>query len=123
MSITCINEPLEVYQGDLSDVYHVRPVYSGLADALSSDWACFQGVIDCDGNIVVDRVEVTAKVVDTNDKQRFLCALEPADTELLAVPNGYNESYTWVIEVVNDSVSPAYNREVHIPLQVKKHGL
>lgn len=123
MFTDCIDERVEIYQGDLTDVYHVRPVYSGLADVLPAGWQCFQGVIDCDGNNVVAREEVATKVLDINEKQRFLCALEPTTTADLAVPDGYKEDYIWVIEVVNTTVSPAYNREVHILLEVKRQGL
>lgn len=117
-------EIVEIYQGDLTDIKRVRPVYPSVSDVLDVSWKCHVSVNDCDGNNVVEEREVTDKVTDQDGKEWFSCAIHPSETELLEVTAGEGyQDYVWIIQLENLSAVPPYSREEHTILRVKPQGI
>lgn len=119
-----MSQIIKIARGDTSDVMLTRPDVPGLANALDVNWVCKQSVLDCDGVVVVAAAVVTSKSVDEHGHERFVVAVEPADSDLLTVPAGepYME-YDWVIQLENTTTTPPYNKEHRITLRVREQGI
>jgi len=121
---TTMQQIINLYQGDTSDVKLVRPDFPGLTNALDGNWLCQQAVMDCAGVVVVGASTVSAKTTDDNGKERFVVAVSPTDSATLSVAAGepYQE-YTWLIELSNPTTIPPYKKEHHTTLRVFSQGI
>lgn len=111
--------PMSLFQGDSSELLQVRPNIADPAEVISGDWVCTTKLVDVDKNeIVAARTETTK----TDDELHFVVSLSPTDTEAVTVGDLPVRVY-WVIQMTNNVLSPAYNREKHLPVIVKKQAI
>lgn len=112
-------EKFSVYQGDLGKLVTVRPNIADPTETISDDWVCKTSVLAEDGTTVIEpRVETNK----TDDGLQYVVALSPDDTQSIPV-NGKFERCKWVIQLENLTLDPAYRREKHIQVNVKKQGI
>lgn len=108
-----------MYQGDGTKVIPVRPDIADSSEVISEDWICKTSVIASDGTTTVPVKTVNTK---SDDGLFFFVSLTPEETALLDVVGSFS-NYFWVIQLSNALLSPAYSKEKHIPLVVRKSGI
>lgn len=108
-----------LFQGDSSSLIAVRPDLKNPTDVINSDWVCKTTLLSADKSVIIPtRVETTK----SDDGLTWIVGLSPSDTAQVVV-NGKFEKCKWIIQVENLTLSPAYRREKHIQVNVKKQGI
>ncbi len=108
-----------IYQGDSSSPITIRPYIVDPTEVISDDWVCKSRLIgEDDTEYVAPRIET----VKTDDGLLWVVTLSPEDTIVVPVLGKFTRC-KWVIQVTNNTLSPIYNREKHIHINVKKQGL
>lgn len=111
---------IAIYQGDSTDLIQVRPKIADPLETISNDWQCKTSVINSKGEVVVGPRDIIEK---SEDDLYFIVGLSPGETLELSVDNGYYAQYSWVIQLSNATLEPAYSKEKHIPLNIRKQGV
>jgi len=121
----------EVFRGDTSSILYVRPGALEVGEVIDSNWTCYVGVVNYLNTVEVAHREVTEIVTvpvrdcDTNiisDEQCFMCYLTPTET-LLLTTDVTSTNHISVVEVINSTVTPPFNKEYHTDLFVKEQAL
>lgn len=112
---------ISLFQGDSSDLFRIRPNIADPAAEISDDWVCKTSLLSSNGEqVIAPRVES----VKSDDGLVWLIGLSPEDTALVTVdPKFRYTQCTYVIEVSNSILEPAYRKEKHIRVNVKKQGI
>lgn len=108
-----------IYQGDSGLPTPVRPAISDPEETINNDWVCKTSLLGPDGSVIVP---VRTESVKTDDNLYWLIWLKKEDTENVDIKRNFAKC-TWVIQVTNDTLIPAYNREKHITVNVLKQGI
>lgn len=110
---------LSIFQGDSGDIFTIRPNIKDAFEVISNDWVCRTRLIGVDGTeYVAPRIESTL----SDDGLLWIITLSPDDTLTVPVAKNFT-SCIWVIQVSNNALSPIYNREQHVKVNIKKQGL
>lgn len=114
-----MDDPIEVYQGDTSQSYLVKPDFKDPNALITGDWVCKSALIDkFDRVIIPPRLETTL----STDSKTWVVVLSPDDTAAVPVPNIPVVCY-WVLQVSNANLIPPYKREHRMKILVKAQGL
>jgi len=106
-----MSERALIRQGD-SLVWLARPGTLASGDALSGGWVCLAGVYDAAGAETIAPWTV-GDVQTVDGEQHYVVALTSAQTGALDPGR-----YELVIEIRNDTVTPAYTHESSVVVQV-----
>lgn len=122
MSVECtISELSAIYKGDTSPILQPRPTVLADATVLDADWHCYIAANYKDGTEAVASREVTDK---TSDDLRWIAALTPTETDTIVFPGGLKTiDIILVIEVINTTTIPPFNKETHYTLPVCTQGI
>lgn len=114
-------KPISLFQGDSSGLIKLRPNITDPNVVISDDWECKTSLLNNDGTVVIAPRTESMK---TDDDLFWIVGLSPSDTEDVTIDQNskYNEC-TWVIQVSNNTLDPAYNKELHIQVNVRKQGI
>ena len=114
LSSVCSEDSYTIYVGDTTDIVYVAPsVLDG--GTIDANWSCSQQVINNKGQVVISEVAITTKSADNTE---FKCYLTPAQTATLS-PG----THTWIIQVVNSTLTPVITKESHFTLYVESQGI
>ncbi len=108
--------PINIFQGDDMELILVRPDITDPLAAIDDNWVCEIAVMDSSSNIVIAKRAVEQK---TDDNLYFLVGLTSAESASLAF-SGRLGCFVFAIQLKNNTLSPAYCREKHLPLYVEK---
>ena len=111
--------PIKLYQGDDMELIQVRPRLNDDNAVIDNNWVCEIAVMNEAGDIVVPKRTVTLK---SDDDMYFLAGLTPAETSLLTVTKRMTQ-YIFAVQCKNNTLSPTYNREKHLPLYVEPQAV
>jgi hypothetical protein len=108
--------PITLFKGDDMELIQVRPRLNDDTAVIDSNWVCEIAVMNEAREIVVPKRTVTLK---SDDGKYFLAGLTSAETSLLTVAKRMTQ-YIFAVQCKNNTLSPAYNREKHLPLYVER---
>jgi hypothetical protein len=108
--------PITLYQGDDMALIQVRPRLNDDNAVIDNNWLCEIAVMNAAREIVVPKRAVSLK---SEDGKYFLAGLTSGETSLLTVDKRMTP-YIFAIQCKNNTLSPAYNREKHLPLYVER---
>lgn len=112
---------ISLFKGDSSGLLLIRPNLKEVTGVITDDWVCTTALVNVDRtDIVAPRTETTI----SDDGLHWVVGLSPDDTNSVDIDinSKYKKCY-WVIQVSNESLDPAYSKEKHIQVNVKKQGI
>lgn len=101
-----------IYQGD-GFTQLARPNRLNAGESIDGNWSCLMGLYSQGGIELIAPTAVSAIGAHTDGEEYFIVSLSSADTEVLSPGK-----YILAIEISNNAISPAYNKETQEPLTV-----